>query len=72
MDTNYPPAAESRARLERAGWSLTVKAVITSQGLCWRVTGRHGAELLATEGDSEFEAWHRACRHAQGLGLLGK
>jgi hypothetical protein len=70
MAIEYPPLDKSRACLERSGWSVNDAAVITPQGLRWLVNGVQGQFALKAEGESQAEAWYRACRKAHALGLL--
>jgi hypothetical protein len=72
MDRNYPPAVESRARLERSGWSVAETAVITPRGVRWRVVGARSGATLEAHGESEREVWFRAVRRAEALGGAGQ
>jgi hypothetical protein len=72
MDWNYPTAAQSRALLERAGWSVAETAVITPRGLRWRVVGTRGDNTLEAHGETEVEVWLRAVRRAQALVGVGQ
>ena len=58
---------ECRARLHAAGWSLGEAA-----GRRWLVSGTNGENVLLAAGDTQAEAWHRACEQAAAVGMLGK
>jgi hypothetical protein len=70
MAIEYPALDKSRACLERSGWSVAETAAITPQGLRWRVSGVQGEFAVRAEGESQAEAWYRACKKAHALGLL--
>jgi hypothetical protein len=64
----YPPAEESRARLEQAGWSVRVWPV--PLGVRVSATSDKG-RLLFASGATAAEALGRLCRLAEALSLLG-
>jgi len=57
MSAGYPSVDESRDRLRRAGWSLGEACF----GALWQVDGCNGENRLVGRGDSQAEAWWRAC-----------
>jgi hypothetical protein len=63
----YPPAEESRTRLERACWPVRLWHV--PLGVRLAATTDEG-RLLFASGATEAEALGRVCRLAQALGLL--
>jgi hypothetical protein len=64
----YASVDESRARLHRAGWSVGEVATASA----WVVTGTNGENCLHARGDTQAEAWWRACEQARAVGLLAR
>jgi hypothetical protein len=62
----YPSVAESRDRLERAGWSVGATPTPTA----WLVTGENGRLRLSATGQTPAEAWWNAALQARGMGRL--
>jgi hypothetical protein len=62
----YPAVDESRARLHAGGWS--VGEVGTADG--WLVSGTNGENAVSARGQTQAEAWHRACEQAAAVGML--
>jgi hypothetical protein len=59
-----------RRRLHRAGWSVGEFATAGAGGReRWRVWGSNGENQIDAAADTQAEAWHRACRQAQALGM---
>jgi hypothetical protein len=55
-------------RLRRAGW--TVGEVCC--GSTWLVCGHNGENLIRAEGDSQAQAWRRACDQTAAAGMLAR
>ena len=68
--SHSPSVDESWDRLHRAGWSLGEYAVGPEHGLVWCVEGQNGANRIEARGQSQAEAWWRACQSARALGVL--
>jgi hypothetical protein len=66
----YPSSDESFARLKRAGWSVGDVTVFGAAGKRWLVSGVNGENVIQAEGNTQAEAWHRACRQAEAVGML--
>jgi hypothetical protein len=62
----YPGVDESFARLRRSGWSVGE----TGSAGRWLVTGSNGENQIRARGDTQAEAWRRACQPAGVLGML--
>jgi hypothetical protein len=60
----YPSSDESFGRLKRAGWSVGETAVLGAAGRRWLVSGVNGENVIQAEGDTQAEAWFRACQQA--------
>ena len=56
--------------LNRAGWSIACTAFTDKGGLSWLVCGTHGDHQIQANGNTQGEAWKRACRQAEELGLV--
>ena len=68
----YPTIDESFARLHRAGWSVGDVRILAAEGLAWLVTGTNGENAVSARGQTQAEAWHRACEQAEATGMLGR
>jgi hypothetical protein len=66
----YPSRDESFARLRKSGWSVGEAAFSGAGRLVWRVDGQNGENQIRARGDTQAEAWHRACQQAEALGML--
>jgi hypothetical protein len=66
----YPAPDESFARLRRSGWSVGEAPFCGNGRLVWQVDGVNGENQVRDQGDSQAEAWHRACQQAEVLGIL--
>jgi hypothetical protein len=44
--------------------------VLTPACPAWLVTGANGENLIEARGSTQAEAWERACRQAEALGML--
>jgi hypothetical protein len=71
VDT-YPTADEPFAPLHRAGWSVGDARILTAAGPLWLVTGHSGENAVSARGDTQAEAWHRACLQAEAAGMLSR
>jgi hypothetical protein len=67
---NYPNSDASFARLHRAGWSVGEVVVFGEVGKRWLVSGVNGENVIEAEGDTQAEAWYRACQQAEAVGML--
>ena len=65
--SDLPSVDESFDRLHRAGWSVGEAA--TAAG--WLVSGTNGENVIRAGGDTQAEAWWRACEQARAVGMLG-
>ncbi len=65
---DYPPARDSRQRLEASGWWAL--ATFHSQRLTWAVEATYGRIHLLATGRTEAQAWWRAARQAEAMLLL--
>jgi hypothetical protein len=65
-----PSVDESFARLRRSGWSVGEAAFGGGGRLVWQVDGQNGENQIRARGDTQAEAWHRACQPAGVLGML--
>jgi len=63
---------ESFTRLKRAGWSVGDVRILTPAGPIWLVTGANGENVIEACGETQAEAWHRACEQGEALGMLRK
>jgi hypothetical protein len=63
----YPTVGESRARLERADWSVRVWPI--PLGVRLAATSAQGWQLFSA-GATEAEALWRVCHQARAMGLL--
>ena len=63
-----PEPDEALARLHSSGWTVGEAAF----GLMWLVTGSKGENLTRAEGQTQAEAWQRACLQAEAVGMLGE
>jgi hypothetical protein len=63
---NLPSVDESFDRLHRAGWSVGEVATAGE----WVVSGTNGENLLVARGETQAEAWWRACEQARAVGML--
>jgi hypothetical protein len=67
----FPTVDACHRRLHRAGWSVGDFATLDAGGReVWRVSGRNGENVIEATGANQAEAWHRACRQAESLGML--
>ena len=64
----YPTSDEPFLRLHRAGWSVGE----CRSGAAWLITGRNGENVLRAAGATQGEAWHRPCKQAAAVGMLGR
>jgi hypothetical protein len=67
MSAAYPPAAECRDRLHRAGCSVGEVGTATGR---WLVSGVDGENQISAVGATPDEAWWNACGQAAAVGLL--
>jgi hypothetical protein len=63
----FPHPDDSFARLHAAGWSIGDVGTVAN----WLVTGTNGENVIRAEGQTQAEAWHRACQQAEAVGMLG-
>jgi hypothetical protein len=63
------PFLESFARLYRAGWSVADVAVQGPSGLRWLVTGTNGENCIRATRRTQTEAWQKALRQAEAVGM---
>jgi hypothetical protein len=66
----YPSVDDSFARLRRSGWSVGEAAFAGGGRLVWQVDGQNGENLIRARGDTQAEAWHRACQQAEAVGMV--
>lgn len=59
----------SAERLHRSGWSCGDIKFASGR---WLVSGRNGENELCVVGDSQADAWFRACQFAESIGMLGR
>jgi hypothetical protein len=45
--------------------------LLTAEGAVWSVWGSHGENTLSAQGQTQAEAWSKACEQAEALGMLG-
>jgi hypothetical protein len=46
--------------------------ILTAARPAWLVTGANGKNVIEPRGLTQAEAWDRACRQAEALGMLGR
>jgi hypothetical protein len=56
--------------LHRAGWSIGDTAFSDADGVYWLLYGTQGGYEIRVEDRVRGEAWKKACREAQDLGLI--
>jgi hypothetical protein len=56
--------------LHRAGWSIGDTAFTDGEGTYWLVYGTQGGYEIHIKDRDRGEAWNRACREAEALGLI--
>jgi hypothetical protein len=57
--------------LHRAGWSIGDTAFTEAGSMTWLVYGTQGRYEIRAEDVDRGEAWKKACRQAEALGLIG-
>jgi hypothetical protein len=63
-------ADELFSLLHRAGWSIGDTAFEDFEGVYWLVYGTQGGYEIRVEDADRGEAWKKACREAEALGLI--
>jgi hypothetical protein len=63
-------ADELFSLLHRAGWSIGDTAFSDAEGMYWLVYGTQGGYEIRAEDADRGEAWKKACREAEALGLI--
>ena len=56
--------------LHRAGWSIGDTAFVGKDGISWLVFGTKGDHSIQANGETQEQAWKKACRQAEELGLI--
>ena len=46
--------------------------ILTGAGPVWLVSGANGENVIEARAATQAEAWDRACRQAEALGMLGR
>jgi hypothetical protein len=63
-------ADELFSLLHRAGWSIGDTVFSNAGGMYWLVYGTQGGYEIRSEDADRGEAWKKACRQAEALGLI--